>query len=84
MHAGATAARSAVPCKPPEYLRRDSNEFALNTLRSIVLLVKIQCIVGASLNKRVANKCMREEIHAHNNGELYRIYKIHTKLTHVS
>ena len=26
---------------------------------------------GEPEHKRVANKCMREEIHAHNNGELY-------------
>ena len=25
---------------------------------------------GEPEHKRVANKCMREEIHAHNNGEL--------------
>ena len=26
---------------------------------------------GEPEHKRVANKCMREEIHAHNNGKLY-------------
>ena len=26
---------------------------------------------GEPEHKRVANKCMREEIHAHNNDELY-------------
>ena len=38
-----------------------------------ILLVKIQCIVGASLNINASrtNACMREEIHAHNNDELY-------------
>ena len=32
---------------------------------------------GEPEHKRVANKCMREEIHAHNNDELYLI--AHTK-----
>ena len=56
------------------------------TNKSVIcnILVKIQCIVGGEPeHKRVATKCMREEIHAHNNGELY-LFSIEIKINRFS